>query len=294
MNAMTIAWRAVYAAAMLAAAVPGTGQETQVGEPGFASPAATIDQMWWLEGLWQGDGIAGAPATENWLPPTGATMVGTFIQQTAEGGIMFTEHMQIMEEGGSLVLKLKHFNADLTGWEEKDGMVSFRLLSLEHCLARFNALTLRCDGPDKLVVAVRMKGDAAESGELLFRFDRAARLAGMIACDGTTLEMNACMAGIRERASERKDRYLDAAIARNAGRPELVAMIRKSDAAFEAYRKTACEAVYTDYEGGTIRTIQALGCEIALIDERTRTIWQHWLTYMDSTQPDLPAPARSR
>ncbi len=278
----------------LLVAVPLGAQETRVEGPEFPSPPASIGQMWWLEGLWQGEGIAGAPATENWLPPVGDTMVGTFIQQTAAGGIMFTEHMQIMPEGNSLVLKLKHFNPDLTGWEDKDGMASVRLLRLEHCLAQFQALTLRCDGPDRLVAAVRMKSDAPEPKELLFRFDRAERSLGSIDCDGSTVEMNECMAAIRERASERKARYLAAAIARNADRPELVALIRQSDAAFEAYRETECEAVYTDYEGGTIRTIQALGCEIRLIDERTRTIWQHWLTYMDTTPAELPAPGPSR
>lgn len=288
---MAKAWMAALA---LVVTGPLAAQETRVGAPGFTSPPASVQDLWWLDGLWQGTGIDGAPATESWLPAAGSTMVGTFIQQTAEGGILFTEHMQIMEESGSLVLKLKHFNPDLTGWEDKDGMVTFRLISAEFCAAYFSGLTIRCDGPDKLVVAVRMKSDAPEPKELLFRFDRAERSRGFSDCNGTTLEMNECMAAIRERASERKARYLAAAVAGNADRPDLVALIRQSDAAFEAYRAAECEAVYTDYEGGTIRTIQGLGCEIRLIDERTRTIWQTWLTYMDSTAPELPAPGRSR
>ncbi len=269
-------------------------QETRVAEPGSTSPPAYVQQLWWLEGLWQGEGIDGAPATESWLPPSGNTMVGTFVQQTADGGILFSEHMQIMEEGDSLVLKLKHFNPDLTGWEDKDGMVTFRLLDAEFCAAYFSGLTLRCDGQDKLVVAVRMKSDSPEPKELMFRFDRAARARGSVDCDGTTLAMNECMAGIRERASERKDRYLAAAVARHADRPELVAMIRQSDAAFEAYRKEECGAVYEDWKEGTIRNAMALTCDIALIDERTRTIWKTWLTFMDSAPPILPAPGPTR
>jgi hypothetical protein len=31
-----------------------------------------------------------------------------------------------------------------------------------------------------------------------------------------------------------------------------------------------------------------------LVDERTRTIWQNWLTYADSTPPALPEPGPSR
>jgi len=277
----------------LIAAVPLAAQETRVEGAAFPSPPATIDQMWWLEGLWQGEGIERAPATESWLPRTGTAMVGTFIQQTAEGGIMLTEHMQIMEEGGSLVLKLKHFNPDLTGWEEKDGMVTFRLLGVEHCLAQFQALTLRCDGPDKLVVAVRMKSDAPEPRELLFRFDRAARSEGFSDCDGSTIEMNECVAAVLERSTARKNRYLAAAVARHNDQTELVAQIKASDAAFTRYADTECGAIYEAWKEGSIRTIMDLSCRIARTDERTRVIWRNWLTYMDSTPPDLPEPGPS-
>lgn len=288
------AFWAIVGAIIAALAGPLAAQETRVGDAGFVSPPATITDLWWLEGLWQGEGIEGAPATESWLPPIGSTMVGTFVQQNPEGTILFTEHMYLMEEGDSVVLKLKHFNADLTAWEDKAGMVTFRLLSAEFCAAYFSGLTLRCDGNDKLVVAVRMKSDQPEPKELLFRFDRAARPEGFSNCDGTTLEMNECMAGIRERATERKDRYLAAAIARHEDRPELATMIRQSDVAAEAYRKAECGAVYKDWEDGTIRNIMALSCDIALIDERTRKIWRHWLTYQDSTPPVLPEPGKSR
>ena len=269
--------------------------ETRLGGPGFELPDASIYEMYWLEGLWQGTGIGGAPATENWLPPTGSTMVGTFIQQTAEGGIQFSEHMYLMEEEGSLVLKLKHFNADLTGWEDKDGMVTFRLLELEPCAAYFNALTLRCEGDDELVVAVRMKSSKPEVQELKFRFQRAQRSEGVAYdCDGNTLEMNACMAQILDRAVEKKDRYLEAALARYADRPEVIGMIRASDHLAEAYREQECGAVFEDFREGTIRTIMSLSCSISMVDERTRTIWGNWLTYPDSTPPDLPLPGPTR
>lgn len=147
-------------------------QETMLGEEGFESPPATLKQMAWLVGQWAGVGIQGAPAMESWLPPTGPVMVGTFVQQTREGDIMFTEHMYLMAEKGTLVLRLKHFNADLTGWEEKDDMLTFRLVAMEECAAYFRALTLRCADAEKpgegLVAAVRMKS----GGELIFTFVR--------------------------------------------------------------------------------------------------------------------------
>lgn len=160
----------------LVMAAPLSAQETRVGEGEFESPPANLTQMDWLVGQWSGEGIGGAPAMESWLPPTGPTMVGTFVQTSAdEDGtpiIMFTEHMYLMEEGGTLVLRLKHFNADLTGWEEKGDMLTFRLVAMEPCAAYFNALTLRCKDADKpgegLVAAVRMQS----GGELMFQFTR--------------------------------------------------------------------------------------------------------------------------
>ncbi len=156
-------------------------QETRLGEEGFVSPPAQIEQLDWLIGQWEGVGIAGAPARESWLAPSGGTMVGSFVQEQLDedGGrsIRFTEHMYISEREGSLVLSLKHFNADLTGWEDKDEMVSFRLLALEPCAAYFHALTLRCADPDHpgsgLVAAVRIRSDSAQPRELTFRFEPA-------------------------------------------------------------------------------------------------------------------------
>ena len=165
-----LAWKSAFAALALVAGSPLVAQETRVGEEGFVSPPATLAQMDWLVGQWNGEGIGGSPAMESWLPPTGDTMVGTFVQSTAEGGIRFTEHLYLMEEEGSLVLRLKHFNADLTSWEEKDDMLTFRLLAIEPCAAFFNALTLKCDGEDGLLAAVRMNS----GGELLFRLRRMA------------------------------------------------------------------------------------------------------------------------
>lgn len=167
---MNPVYRLVILLGLLAA--PLSAQETRVGEAGFVSPPATIADAAWLIGQWSGEGIGRAEAHESWLAPSGTTMVGSFVQEKADGGIMFTEHMYLMEQDGSLVVKLKHFNADLTGWEDKDGMVTFRLLAAEPCALYFNALTYRCDGEGQMVVAVRMKGEGPTPTELVFRFTR--------------------------------------------------------------------------------------------------------------------------
>ena len=299
----------VLAGVFVAFALSGTAsaQETRLGEEGFESPPATLEQVDWLVGQWVGEGIQGAPAMESWLPPTGPTMVGTFVQETTEGVIMFTEHLYLMEEEGTLVLRLKHFNADLTGWEEKDDMLTFRLVAMEECAAYFRALTLRCEDAEKpgegLVAAVRMQ----TGNELVFRFESANSWeeelspAPLSDCIGSTREMNECGAQILKQADAERARYLAAAVAsllermeaEIEARPNLQEDVITSDERFTAYRDAECGALYDRSILGTIRNLDYLACAITLTRERTHTIWRHWLTYPDSTPPILPEPERT-
>lgn len=275
--------------------------ETKIGEAGFESPAATLAQMDWLVGQWSGEGIGGAPAMESWLPPSGGTMVGSFVQTTqGEGGaeaILFTEHMYLSEQDGSLVVKLKHFNADLTGWEDKEGMVTFRLLALEPCAAYFQALTYRCTTPEEgeggLVVAVRMKSDKPEVQELKFRFDRATPTPAVRApCKGANdREIDACSAKLAREAEARRQLYREAALERFADQPRLTAEIRASEAAFDTYRERECKAQGEHWD--FMRQLRQTGCYRRLTDQRTRTIWTDWLYSTLEFNSGLPEPQQA-
>ena len=149
--------------------------ETRKVADDVESPAATADQLDWLVGAWAGPGVRGETAMESWTAPVAGTMVGTFIQTNAEGAIWFTELMYIRPVGDSLEIAIKHFNPDLTGWEEKDKAERFRLVAIEECAAYFQTLTIRCankDAPGEgIVVAVRAGTDKAGNvQELVFRY----------------------------------------------------------------------------------------------------------------------------
>lgn len=296
---------AVFAALALVgtAAAQDAAPETRIGEAGFESPPASLDELDWLVGQWVGEGIQGAPAMESWLPPSGGTMVGTFVQETpnddGSGAIMFTEHMYLMQEEGTLALRLKHFNADLTGWEEKDDMLTFRLVAIEPCAVFFNALTLRCADPERpsegMVAAVRMKSDKPEPQELVFHFNRMGPVRGTACPDAvTTLDTNECFANLYETADKRRTEYFAAAVKREVENGDLLKQMRASEAAFEVYRDSECGAVWEAWKEGTIRTVMSLDCSIELTDRRTHDIWRNWLTYMDSTPPVLPEPRPTR
>ena len=287
----------IVSAAMAALAAPLAAQETRVAPDDHVPPPATLEQVDWLVGQWAGSGMGGAPAMESWLPPSGGTMVGSFVQETGEGGIRFTEHLYLMEEEGTLVLRLKHFNADLTGWEEKDDMLTFRLLAVEECAAYFIALTLRCDGGNGLLAAVRMKSDGEEISELVFRFTKTgnrAPAASRCADAATTIELNQCMMDFVRRADARQTKYLEAVLAERKDRPDLAESIRSSDTAFKAYRDAECGAVYQDWIAGSIRVAMAATCRIDMTDERTHRLWQTWLAGMEPSSAILPEPGPTR
>lgn len=152
---------------------PETGVElTRVTETGAARPHADLSELGWLAGTWEGAGIEGATSREHWGAPIGGAMPGYFVQSDGKGGTMFSEWMQIAPDGDSLVVRLKHFNPDLSGWEEKDKVVSFPLIARDGDSWYFNGLTYRRQGDDRLLVAVRMKHDDGSKSELVFRFRR--------------------------------------------------------------------------------------------------------------------------
>lgn len=163
-------------AALLASPATAAGEDalqfTRIAETGVQRPGASLADLAWLIGRWEGPGIGGAESQETWSSPLGGSMAGTFVQGDGKGGVRFSEVMQLAPDGESLIVRLKHFNADLIGWEEKDKMVSFPLIAREGNSWYFNGLTYRREGRSRMLVAVRMRGKDGKTSELVFRFRR--------------------------------------------------------------------------------------------------------------------------
>ncbi|HEU4651142.1 MAG TPA: DUF6265 family protein [Croceibacterium sp.] len=145
--------------------------ETRTAPEGHTPPPASAAQLDWLAGIWTGEGIGGAQATEAYSPPGGGSVAGHFVQQDGEGGVEFFEIMQIAEVDGSLVYRLKHFSNALAGWEEKDRYVSFPLVAIEPNAVYFDGLTLRRAG-DTLTSAVLVRQRDGSVEEYVFRYRR--------------------------------------------------------------------------------------------------------------------------
>jgi hypothetical protein len=136
---------------------------------GAAGPPATLGQMTWLVGHWKGSGLGGV-SEEMWSEPAGGVMMGMF-RLVVGGKPTFYEFMHLAEENGSLVLKLKHFNADLTAWEEKERFVTFRLMKIGVNDAHFDGLTFR-RSVDRLQIFLALRDKEGKVREEEFRLDR--------------------------------------------------------------------------------------------------------------------------
>ncbi len=122
-----------------------------------AAPAAaqTIEDAAWLSGRWVGEGLGGS-VEETWAPAAGGQMVGHF-QLVKAGKPVFYEIMLLDSQPGGLRLRVKHFNPDFTGWEDKAVWHSFEPVAAEPDRLRFKGLELARDG-DRLMVTVTLRG----------------------------------------------------------------------------------------------------------------------------------------
>lgn len=135
--------------------------------------AASIHDLAWLEGRWEGTGIDGQPAGERYSRIADGRLVGHFWQLDGNGAVMFYELITIMSDGDSVVMRLKHFDSGLAGWEDAsaDAAMAFPLLSRAADSWVFGPVTYTRNGEDELVgsVVVSDKGGITEKVEFRYR-----------------------------------------------------------------------------------------------------------------------------
>ncbi|OOG78098.1 DUF6265 family protein [Algoriphagus sp. A40] len=144
-----------------------TAQVRQL-EPDQSPGKGKVEDLAWLVGFWSGSGLGGE-CEEVWMPAKDGHMIGTF-RFWNEGKLVFSEFMNIVQEGDTFSMKLKHFNPDLTGLEDKEEWTTFRLVEVGENTVWFHGLTLERKG-DELVIYLAL----SEKGEQRieeFRFMR--------------------------------------------------------------------------------------------------------------------------
>lgn len=137
-----------------------------------AQTAPSIDAAAWLSGRWVGEGLGGE-MEEVWSAPVGGQMVGHF-RLVRDGAPVFYEIMLIDVADGGVRMRVKHFNPDFVGWEEKDAWVTFEPVSASPEALVFSSLAIRREGADRIVMTLRIRHQDGVRDEIL-TFRRADR-----------------------------------------------------------------------------------------------------------------------
>lgn len=166
MRIFSLVLSATLVAGLAGAAEPRTEHTWQLSE-GEARPAANIEDAAMLVGSWTGTAF-GQRFEETWNPPSAGTMVGMF-KLIGDDGVSFYELMLLAEEEGTLFLKVKHFNADFTAWEDKADYVTFKLVKKSPDELHFGGLSFyrRSDTRIDAYIVLR-SGDEISEQPLLF------------------------------------------------------------------------------------------------------------------------------
>jgi hypothetical protein len=90
----------------------------------------TVNDLAWLAGTWVGE-RRGEAIEEHWSEPAAGAIMGMFRWLRQEKGVLYEFMTLEPGENGGVVLRIKHFNAGLVGWEEKDQSTVFALVAHE-------------------------------------------------------------------------------------------------------------------------------------------------------------------
>ncbi len=134
--------------------------------PTESNPVFNIDDYEWLVGDWIGDGFGGV-SEESWAPAVEGTMMGMY-RHHKNGEIVFYEFLLLDETG----LRLKHFNPDITSWEEKGDFVTFEMISYSENMLEMRGLTFERLSDTEMEIRLKMRNSAGEVRTEVFSMKR--------------------------------------------------------------------------------------------------------------------------
>lgn len=148
-------------------AEPRTEHTYRLAE-GESRPAATLDDAAFMVGSWQGTAF-GSQFEQVWNPPSANSMIGLFKLYDGDD-VAFFEILLLTVDEGTLSLKVKHFSADFTAWEEKTEFTEFRLVRIDEDALHFGGISFYRRGQDAMDGYLVMKNaDGIREEALVYR-----------------------------------------------------------------------------------------------------------------------------
>ena len=151
---------------LFVALLTGTG----AAAPDESSQRIELSDLGWLEGCWEGTGF-GNRVGECWMSAPAGRLTGMFQMLDAAGSQTMSEIFVLDHFEDGPAIRLKHFHADLTGWEGRDEFLVFPLRETGPDFARFDGLTYSRTEDGRLIVEL-MVSQGDESSLQRLEFDR--------------------------------------------------------------------------------------------------------------------------
>lgn len=137
----------------------------------MASQPQTLNALSWLEGHWRGEAFGGV-AEEFWSPPLGGSMMCMYKMVSAKNQVVFYELITLDEEQNTLVKRLRHFNKNLTGWEDKIGRpLTFTFIKAEGNKVYFDGFTYEKVSRDEITIYAILQQNGSKE-EMKFSYYR--------------------------------------------------------------------------------------------------------------------------
>jgi hypothetical protein len=146
------------------------------------TPSDKLAKIAWIQGSWTAT-VDGDYLDEYWSPPYVDSMIGMF-RWAKKDKLWMSEMLSIVIESDNIVLRVKHFDRSLVGWEEKDKPIVLPLAKQSREESVFETqgqagesneavrLTYRKTGADTMDIVLEVKGKDAERRNE-FHFKRA-------------------------------------------------------------------------------------------------------------------------
>ena len=133
------------------------------------SPTASLSDAKWIQGHWRGEAFGGI-IEEVWTPPLGNSMMCAF-KLIVENEVQFYELVTLVEENGTLIMRLKHFDGKMIGWEDKDESIDFKLVKATDDILYFDEFTFERVSDDEMTIYVVIESNGGKE-EVPFKYKR--------------------------------------------------------------------------------------------------------------------------
>ena len=137
---------------------------------GGTGESATLADLAQLSGSWTGTGLGGV-SEEIWSKPAGGVMIGLY-RLIKEDKPVFYEMLWVVEQNGTLIMRLKHFHPNLVGWEEKDKTVDFKFVKKDGKRIYFSGLTFDFENDKDLTIYLALRQKDGSAKEEVFKMKR--------------------------------------------------------------------------------------------------------------------------